>query len=165
MVASCSPHGLGGAPRPDELRIAGTHRRRIRASGKLIGPPGSRLVEAVDCGPVTSGHRLNDGATFPERRLPISQRERDLVFGDLKYGRQRYRPGYSVTPSRALRLAPSHPWCIVIPWQHMTSERSPARGRYCCTNCNSSVVVDDDCDRLPPCGSCGSGQQPKYKDC
>ena len=41
----------------------------------------------------------------------------------------------------------------------------PGKGRYCCTNCNWSVVLDDDSDRLPPCGSCGSGQQTKYEDC
>ena len=41
----------------------------------------------------------------------------------------------------------------------------PGKGRYCCTNCNWSVVLDDDSDRLPPCGSCGKGQQTQYNDC
>lgn len=31
----------------------------------------------------------------------------------------------------------------------------PGKGRYCCTNCRYSVVLDDDSDRLPPCGNCG----------
>lgn len=41
----------------------------------------------------------------------------------------------------------------------------PGKGKYCCTNCSWSVVLDDSTDRLPPCGSCGKGQQTKYKDC
>ena len=41
----------------------------------------------------------------------------------------------------------------------------PGKGRYCCTNCNWSVVLDNDSDRLPPCGSCGKGQQTTYQDC
>ena len=31
----------------------------------------------------------------------------------------------------------------------------PGKGRYCCTNCDWSVKLDDADDRLPPCGSCG----------
>lgn len=42
----------------------------------------------------------------------------------------------------------------------------PGKGRYCCTNCGWSVVVlDDDDDRLPPCGNCGKGQETTYQDC
>ena len=41
----------------------------------------------------------------------------------------------------------------------------PGKGRYCCTDCGWSVVLDDDSDRLPPCGRCGKGQQSKYRDC
>lgn len=36
----------------------------------------------------------------------------------------------------------------------------PGRGRYCCTHCNWSVVLDDDSDRLPPCGNCGKARTP-----
>ena len=28
----------------------------------------------------------------------------------------------------------------------------PGKGKYCCTKCNWSVVLDDADDRLPPCG-------------
>lgn len=41
----------------------------------------------------------------------------------------------------------------------------PGKGRYCCTDCSWSVVLDDDSDRLPPCGRCGKGQETKYRDC
>lgn len=41
----------------------------------------------------------------------------------------------------------------------------PGKGRYCCTNCKWSVLLDGDSDRLPPCGSCGKGQQTTYQDC
>lgn len=41
----------------------------------------------------------------------------------------------------------------------------PGVGRYCCTSCGWSVNLDDGSDRLPPCGSCGKGQQTKYNSC
>ena len=41
----------------------------------------------------------------------------------------------------------------------------PGRGRYCCTNCPWSVYLDDASDVLPPCGSCGRGQQTTYRRC
>jgi hypothetical protein len=43
----------------------------------------------------------------------------------------------------------------------------PGKGRYCCTagSCSWSVTLDDDSDVLPPCGSCGAGQQTVYEDC
>lgn len=41
----------------------------------------------------------------------------------------------------------------------------PGVGRYCCTNCGWSVYLDDADDRLPPCGSCGKGQDTKYERC
>lgn len=40
----------------------------------------------------------------------------------------------------------------------------PGKGTYRCTKCNTwTVRLDDDSDRLPPCGNCGRGQQVKYK--
>ena len=41
----------------------------------------------------------------------------------------------------------------------------PGRGKYCCTKCNWSAVLDDDSDRLPPCGNCGRGQNTVYVRC
>ena len=41
----------------------------------------------------------------------------------------------------------------------------PGKGRYCCTNCNWAVTLDDTSDRLPPCGSCGRGQNTTYQHC
>jgi ribosomal protein S27AE len=41
----------------------------------------------------------------------------------------------------------------------------PGVGRYCCTNCGWSVYLDNTDDRLPPCGSCGKGQDTKYRHC
>lgn len=42
----------------------------------------------------------------------------------------------------------------------------PGKGRYCCTKCNKwSVELDDNSDKLPPCGNCGKGQKVKYKKC
>ncbi len=41
----------------------------------------------------------------------------------------------------------------------------PGVGRYCCKKCNWSVNLDDASDRLPPCGSCGKGQETKYVRC
>ncbi len=35
----------------------------------------------------------------------------------------------------------------------------PGVGTYQCVNCGWSVTLDDTDDRLPPCGSCGKGQQ------
>ena len=40
----------------------------------------------------------------------------------------------------------------------------PDKGTYQCTSCaNWVVTLDDDSDRLPPCGSCGSGQNVRYR--
>lgn len=40
----------------------------------------------------------------------------------------------------------------------------PGKGTYECTSCNRwQVTLDDDDDRLPPCGICGSGQNVKYR--
>ena len=44
-------------------------------------------------------------------------------------------------------------------------DEKPGRGRYCCANCNWSVYLDEDSDRLPPCGNCGAGQNTVYYDC
>src|SRR5690606_13804331 len=41
----------------------------------------------------------------------------------------------------------------------------PGVGRYCCTTCGWSVQLDDATDRLPPCGSCGRGQNTTYNRC
>jgi hypothetical protein len=41
----------------------------------------------------------------------------------------------------------------------------PGIGKYCCTNCNWSVKLDDRTDKLPPCGNCGKGQHTKYNRC
>lgn len=43
----------------------------------------------------------------------------------------------------------------------------PGTGKYCCdaTGCTWSVELDDDSDRLPPCGDCGPGQSITYSDC
>jgi DNA-directed RNA polymerase subunit RPC12/RpoP len=38
----------------------------------------------------------------------------------------------------------------------------PGKGEYKCTNCNWQVTLDDDDDRLPPCGNCGKGQDTTY---
>lgn len=47
---------------------------------------------------------------------------------------------------------------------HKVGEK-PGKGRYCCTKCNWSVRLDDDSDRLPPCGNCGKGQNTTYVRC
>lgn len=47
---------------------------------------------------------------------------------------------------------------------HNVGEK-PGVGKYCCTNCNWSVNLDDADDRLPPCGSCGKGQDTQYVGC
>ena len=40
----------------------------------------------------------------------------------------------------------------------------PGKGTYQCTSCSQwTVTLDDDDDRLPPCGNCGSGQHVKYR--
>ena len=40
----------------------------------------------------------------------------------------------------------------------------PDKGTYQCVSCvNWVVTLDDDSDRLPPCGSCGSGQNIWYR--
>ena len=40
----------------------------------------------------------------------------------------------------------------------------PGRGTYLCVSCNNwTVTLDDDDDKLPPCGKCGRGQNVKYK--
>jgi len=49
-------------------------------------------------------------------------------------------------------------------WMYDIGEK-PGVGRYCCTSCGWSVNLDDGSDRLPPCGSCGKGQQTKYNSC
>jgi ribosomal protein S27AE len=41
----------------------------------------------------------------------------------------------------------------------------PGVGRYCCTNCDWAVWLNDLDDRLPPCGKCGAGQRTKYRRC
>lgn len=41
----------------------------------------------------------------------------------------------------------------------------PGKGCYCCKKCNWSVMLNDDSDRLPPCGNCGRGQKTKYVRC
>ena len=41
----------------------------------------------------------------------------------------------------------------------------PGKGSYCCTSCGWRVTLDDDDDRLPPCGSCGKGQNTTYRKC
>ena len=44
-----------------------------------------------------------------------------------------------------------------------SSLAGPGKGRYGCTKCNWSVLLDDDSDTLPPCGNCGAGRQTTYK--
>ena len=40
----------------------------------------------------------------------------------------------------------------------------PGKGTYVCQQCGSwTVTLDDDDDRLPPCGNCGSGQTVTYE--
>ena len=40
----------------------------------------------------------------------------------------------------------------------------PGKGTYQCVSCSSwKVTLDDDDDRLPPCGHCGAGQNVKYR--
>lgn len=43
--------------------------------------------------------------------------------------------------------------------------QKPGKGRYCCTNCRWSVHLDDEDDRLPPCGNCKKGQKTTYVRC
>ncbi|MBS1714191.1 MAG: hypothetical protein JST30_07625 [Armatimonadetes bacterium] len=35
-----------------------------------------------------------------------------------------------------------------------TTGEKPGAGTYICTNCGTSVILDDDDDRLPPCPKC-----------
>ena len=46
-----------------------------------------------------------------------------------------------------------------------TIGETPGVGRYCCADCNWAVRLDDPSDRLPPCGSCGAGQNTTYYNC
>ena len=40
----------------------------------------------------------------------------------------------------------------------------PGKGTYECVSCRKwRVTLDDDDDRLPPWGTCGSGQDVKYR--
>lgn len=48
--------------------------------------------------------------------------------------------------------------------QHDIGEK-PGEGKYCCVDCNWSVTLDGEDDRLAPCGSCGQGQDTVYQDC
>lgn len=41
----------------------------------------------------------------------------------------------------------------------------PGVGHYCCTNCSWHIYLNDATDVLPPCGSCGKGQDTKYNRC
>lgn len=41
----------------------------------------------------------------------------------------------------------------------------PGKGTYCCTKCGWKVTLDNNNDRLPPCGNCGPGQKIKYRKC
>jgi hypothetical protein len=41
----------------------------------------------------------------------------------------------------------------------------PGKGTYCCTTCGWRVTLDDDDDRLPPCGRCEPGQRTTYQRC
>jgi ribosomal protein S27AE len=41
----------------------------------------------------------------------------------------------------------------------------PGVGRYCCSDCDWSVYLNDASDRLPPCGKCGKGQNTNYRRC
>lgn len=38
----------------------------------------------------------------------------------------------------------------------------PGKGTYKCVDCNWTVTLDDDDDKLPPCGNCGKGHDTKY---
>lgn len=42
---------------------------------------------------------------------------------------------------------------------------TPGKGQYNCRDCQWKVVLDNEDDRLPPCGSCGKGQDTKYDAC
>lgn len=39
----------------------------------------------------------------------------------------------------------------------------PGKGVYECTVCGTRVRLDDDEDRLPPCGRCPKGQNVRYR--
>ncbi|MCB0156030.1 MAG: hypothetical protein KDF65_14645 [Anaerolineae bacterium] len=38
----------------------------------------------------------------------------------------------------------------------------PGKGTYACVKCGWQVTLDDNSDRLHPCGICGKGQKTKY---
>ena len=41
----------------------------------------------------------------------------------------------------------------------------PGKGTYRCTTCEEwTVTLDDDDDRLPPCGVCPAGTRVKYRE-
>lgn len=44
---------------------------------------------------------------------------------------------------------------------HNVGEK-PGKGVYQCTSCTWKVRLDDNSDRLPPCGNCGKGQNTTY---
>ncbi len=46
-----------------------------------------------------------------------------------------------------------------------TVGKTPGKGEYCCTDCDWKVTLNDETDKLPPCGSCGKGQETIYKKC
>ena len=42
----------------------------------------------------------------------------------------------------------------------------PGKGTYCCDQgCGWKVTLDDDDDRLPPCGNCPAGTKIQYIRC
>ncbi len=41
---------------------------------------------------------------------------------------------------------------------------TPGAGTYRCTNCEDwQITLDEDTDRLPPCGRCQAGHKPRYE--
>lgn len=48
--------------------------------------------------------------------------------------------------------------------EHDIGEK-PGKEGYCCTNCGWSCYLNGADDRLPPCGSCGKGQDTTYRHC
>lgn len=42
----------------------------------------------------------------------------------------------------------------------------PGKGTYCCTKCGKwKVTLDNDDDKLPPCGVCPKGTAITYRRC